>query len=307
MPGVQPDPGAPLRASRTRPEPPAPRTCAPRRPAVASRVRDPRRRVGPRSNTLGGGGFGIESSAVGHSELQFDEVEPGGLFGDRVLDLQPGVHLQEVELAVIVGEELHRSGAGVADRAGGQPGRVEQLGAHARRALDQRRGGLLDDLLVTALNRAFAFPDGPHRAVGVGEDLDLDVVPGGQVTLAEHGRVAERRLRFAARRRDFAGQRGQFAHHPHAAAAAARGRLDQHRQLRLGDGVGIEFVEHRAPRRRPSASWTRSWSPSRAPPPPAARSRSGPPPARRPRTRRSPRGIRNRDAPRRRRRRGRRR
>ena len=82
--------------------------------------------------------FGIEAIAVGDRELQLDEIEPGGLLGDRVFDLQPGVHLQEVELTVIVGEELHGSRAGVADRAGGQPGGVEQLGAHARCALDQR-------------------------------------------------------------------------------------------------------------------------------------------------------------------------
>ena len=91
---------------------------------------------------LSGRGFGVKSAAVGHRELQLDEIEPGGLLGDRVLDLQPGVHLEEVELAVIVGEEFHRPGAGVADRRGGQPGRVEQFGAHSRCALDQRATGL---------------------------------------------------------------------------------------------------------------------------------------------------------------------
>lgn len=107
--------------------------------------------------------------------------------------------------------------------------------------------GLLDDLLVPALNRAFPFPDGPHRAVRVGHDLHLDVVPGGQVALAEHGRVAERGLRLAAGRLHFAGQGGQFAHHPHPAPAATGGGLDQHGQLRLGDRVGVELVEHRDP------------------------------------------------------------
>ena len=71
------------------------------------------------------------------------------------------------------------------------------------------------------------------------------MVSGGQVPLAEHGRVAERGLRFTPRRGDFAGQGRQFANHPHAATAAARGRLDQNRQLGFGDGVGVEFVEHR--------------------------------------------------------------
>jgi len=50
-----------------------------------------------------------------------------------------GVHLEEIEFAVIIGEELDRAGAGVADRARGQPGRVEELGPHTRCAFYQRR------------------------------------------------------------------------------------------------------------------------------------------------------------------------
>ena len=118
--------------------------------------------------------------------------------------LQPGVHLQEVEVAVIVGEKLNGPGAGVADGLGGQPRGVEQLGPHPGGPLDQRRWRLFDDLLMPPLNRAFAFPDGPHRAVRIGEHLYLDMVTGGQITLAEHRRVAEGRLRFPAGGRDFA-------------------------------------------------------------------------------------------------------
>ena len=43
-------------------------------------------------------------------DLLGDEVEPGHHLGDRVLDLEPGVHLEEEEVAVLV-EEL--DGAGV--------------------------------------------------------------------------------------------------------------------------------------------------------------------------------------------------
>ena len=165
-------------------------------------------------------------------QLQLDEIQAGGRLGDRMLDLQPGVHLQEEEVAVLVGHELDGARAGVADGLGRQPRGVEQLGAHAVGALDQRRGRFLDDLLVPALDRAFALADRPHGAVLVGHHLDLDVMAGGQVALAEHRRIAEGRLRLAARGLDFAWQRGQFVDDPHAAAAAARRRLDQHRQLR---------------------------------------------------------------------------
>ena len=53
-------------------------------------------------------------------ELQLDEVDPlaadpDDLLGDRVLDLEAGVHLEEVELAGrVVEQELDRAGAGVA-------------------------------------------------------------------------------------------------------------------------------------------------------------------------------------------------
>ncbi len=41
----------------------------------------------------------VEVAAVGDLQLQPDEVEAGGGLGDRVLDLQPGVHLEEEEVA----------------------------------------------------------------------------------------------------------------------------------------------------------------------------------------------------------------
>ena len=77
-----------------------------------------------------------EPLAVCDAELQLDEIEPGHRLGHGVLDLDPGVQLQEEHL-VSVDEELHRSGALVAelrrerDRMGGEPlaHRVGQPGA----------------------------------------------------------------------------------------------------------------------------------------------------------------------------------
>ena len=166
-----------------------------------------------------------------------------------MLDLQSGVHFEEVELAVIVGEELHGARSGVADRAGGQPGRLEQLGPHARDALDQRRRRFFDDLLMAALDRAFPLADRPHRAVRIGHHLDFDVVTGRQVALTEHCGVTERGLRLALGSCDFAWQRVQLVDDPHAASTATRGRLDQHRQLSLRSRLRVEFVEHRNPGR----------------------------------------------------------
>jgi hypothetical protein len=41
--------------------------------------------------------LGTERFALGDRELGDDDVEAGDHLGDRMLDLQPGVHLQEVE------------------------------------------------------------------------------------------------------------------------------------------------------------------------------------------------------------------
>ena len=64
-----------------------------------------------------GGCVALEPAAGRDVQLRLDQVEVGGHLGDRVLDLQPGVDLEEGErpLARVV-EELDRAGAAVADR-----------------------------------------------------------------------------------------------------------------------------------------------------------------------------------------------
>ena len=106
-------------------------------------------------------------------QLRLDEVDAGDQLGHRMLDLDARVHLDEVELAVLV-EELERAGAAVADRAAG----LDAALAHAARAAGAVMPGrrrLLDDLLVAALHRAVALAQVDDVAVSVGEHLDLDV------------------------------------------------------------------------------------------------------------------------------------
>ena len=54
--------------------------------------------------------------AGGDADLLAHEVDAGDQLGDRVLDLEAGVHLDEVELAVLV-QELEGAGAAVAELA----------------------------------------------------------------------------------------------------------------------------------------------------------------------------------------------
>jgi hypothetical protein len=136
-------------------------------------------------------------------ELKLDEVEPGDGLRDRVLDLEPRVHLHEEEAVrpqplAGVRDELDRARPDIADRARRLDGRP----AHDLPHLGGESGGrrLLDHLLVAALQRAIALEQVDDVAVPVREDLHLDVPGREHVLLDEHARVAERRLGFALRR-----------------------------------------------------------------------------------------------------------
>ena len=63
--------------------------------------------------------------------------------------------------------------------------------------VDARGGRLLDDLLMPALNRTLAFAQVHDMAVGIAEDLDLDVTCASDVSLEKDTVVAEAALRFA--------------------------------------------------------------------------------------------------------------
>ena len=165
-------------------------------------------------------------------QLLLDEVDAGDELGDRVLDLQPRVHLDEEELVGAVGrdEELDGAGAAVVDARGGRAGGGAE--ARAGRGVDDRRRRLFDDLLVAALQRALALAEVDDGAVRVGEHLHLDVARALDEPLEQQRVVAERGGRDAARGRERLGQLGRRAHDLHALAAAARGGLDQQREAR---------------------------------------------------------------------------
>ena len=68
----------------------------------------------PRISSFGGQNV-VELFAGGDAQLRLDQVDAGDGFGDRMLDLDAGVHLDEVELAVFVHQELDGAGVLVAD------------------------------------------------------------------------------------------------------------------------------------------------------------------------------------------------
>jgi len=87
-----------------------------------------------------------------------------------VLDLQPGVHLHEVEAPVLLGDEFHRARADIVDRL-----RRSDRGLRHFSGIKSWSRCFLQHFLVAALHRAVALEEVHHVAVRVAEHLHLDV------------------------------------------------------------------------------------------------------------------------------------
>ena len=138
--------------------------------------------------------------------------------------------------AVGADEELDGAGAEVAGLAAGSPWPTR--GSAARCVVgEERRGRLLDELLVAALQRAVAGADDDDVAVLVGEALGLDVARLVEVALDEALAAAERGDRLADGGLEQLGDLLERAGDLQAAAAAAERGLDGDRQaVLLGEG-----------------------------------------------------------------------
>ncbi len=192
-----------------------------------------------------GGVFGdVQRLAVGDLELLQHQVDARGFLGDRVLDLKPGVDLQERDQPVLADQIFDRAGAVVvrffADPLGGF------VDFFALCVGQERRGRLFDELLEAALQRAVTGAGHDDVAVLVGDHLRFDVARLVQVALDEAFAAAERRDRLAGRRLEQLGDLLDGAGHLHAASAAAEGRLDRDRHpVLLGERDHLVGVLHR--------------------------------------------------------------
>ena len=123
------------------------------------------------------------------------------------------------------------------------PIRADELGR------GDRAGRLLDDLLVAALDRAVALEEVDHVAVAIAEHLDLDVARLEDRLLDVDERVAEGALGLAPGALERVRRApSSLVDEAHALAAAAEGRLDQHR-VADARGRGARLVERRRARR----------------------------------------------------------
>ena len=156
-----------------------------------------------------------------------------------MLDLQAGVDLQERDQAVLADEVFHRARTVVARLLADPLGRFVDLGA--LRFGEERRRGLFDQLLEATLQRAVPGAGHDHVAELVGDHLRLDVARLVEITLDEALSAPERRDGLPGGRLEQLGDLLDGAGDLHAAAAAAEGSLDGHRNAVLA-GERDDFV-----------------------------------------------------------------
>ena len=158
-------------------------------------------------------------------DARLHEVDAGDELGDRVLDLQARVHLQEVEV-----RRARRRGTRSCRRRRSRPPRGARRPPSpicARRPASMRRAGVSSITFwcrrCTEQSRSNRWTTLPCESR---QDLDLDVARLLDELLDVEGAVAEARLRLAIARARSSGLSSRLvAHEPHALAAAARAGL----------------------------------------------------------------------------------
>lgn len=132
--------------------------------------------------------------SVGEPDLFLDEVDAGHHFGDRMFDLDAGVHFHEEEIMVLVEEKFDGADISVMDSFDGFDCDATDLPSEF--LIDGRRRGFFEKLLMPALDRTVSFAEMHDMATVVGDDLHFDMAGFEKISLKIDGIVAERGFRF---------------------------------------------------------------------------------------------------------------
>src|SRR5581483_10661149 len=184
----------------------------------------------------------MQNRAVKHSlklfahrdqDLALYQINVCDHLSDGMFNLDARVHLDEVELAVLVHQKFDGAGVDVADVGERAAEHLADFFAELWR--DLRGRGFFEQLLMAALNTALALTQTGNGAVLVGENLEFDVAGMLDVLLHVKVAVAKRSGCFGLRGIKECGKFLFRAHDSHAAATAAGGGLDDHGKT---DGAG---------------------------------------------------------------------
>ena len=185
-----------------------------------------------------------KGESLGDEDLRFDDIDAGHLFGDRVLDLDPRIDLDEVELSRFgIDQEFDRSGVLVAEVAADGQGCLTQLVAD-RRIKEWSRCDL-DNLLMASLDRAVALVEMHKVPVKVPQKLDFDVAGPHDESFEKDIGGAEGDLRLALRLFERGGELGGRTDDTHATPASSFGGLDNDGETHLlGRAQPLARVPH---------------------------------------------------------------
>ena len=138
--------------------------------------------------------------ARGDADLRLDQIDAGDALGDRVLDLNARIDLDEIELAGVgILQELDGARRAIAHRAADLERRLAQLGALRIRQEGGRRA--FHHLLIAALHGAVAFVQMHQIAVGIAQDLHFHMTRAPDQLLEINLILAESRFGLAPRGR----------------------------------------------------------------------------------------------------------
>ncbi len=169
----------------------------------------------------------VERLARRESELGTNDVDARHHLRDRVLDLDSRVDLEERELLTLeIDEELDGASVHVTERTaehnrGGSDPLPERRREHAC-------GCLLDELLISALQRAVTLTEVDDRPVRIGQQLNLDVPGPLHEPFDVQAAVSEPGLCFRRRDIELLLEVTFVAHEHHPTPPTSRGRLEQY-------------------------------------------------------------------------------
>ncbi len=183
----------------------------------------------------------VRAFAGGDLQHPLDQVQTGDRLGDRVLNLQAGIHFQEIELVPVgVVDVFHGTGGAVIHRLPKGDGRIQHFLAGVGRQVRGR--GFFHHFLVPALQGAVPFAQGNHIACAIAEHLHFHMAGPGDEALQEHAAVVEETLALAAH-----GFKGipefAFAVAAGEADAATAGGAFQHHRVAKSVGGLQSFLE----------------------------------------------------------------
>ena len=189
-----------------------------------------------------------QAGARRQPQLGLHEIDAGHLFGDRVLDLDPGIGFDEPE-PVVGSDRFTGGGRGVDQEFDGADPAVADRSTQRGSSIAHRRSlpiadaggrGELDDLLVPALHAAIPFAEVDHIGAVAG-DLDLDVMGCGHqlldVEVAEAERGGRLRLAPGPRLLEVVG----VGDRPHAPAPTPGDGFEHHRAVDLEQLTGLLY------------------------------------------------------------------